>query len=71
MRRRKPKIIKVPGPDQLEIQRLLEDGRTEQRVVRRGQVLLAMKNPKTIVSSWCKTHKKQLSAELNRRFAPK
>lgn len=53
MRRRKPKIIKVPRPDQLEIQRLLEDGRTEQRVVRRGQVLLAMRNPKTIVSKLC------------------
>ena len=53
MRRRKPKVIKVPNADQREIQRLLDDGRTEQRVVRRGQVLLAMKNPKTIVGELC------------------
>ena len=53
MRRRKPKIIKLPRADQREIQGLLDDGRTEQRVVRRGQVLLAMKNPKTIVSELC------------------
>ena len=53
MRRRKPKTIKVPRIDQREIQRLVGDGRTEQRIVRRGQVLLAMKNPKTIVSELC------------------
>ena len=53
MRRRKPKTIKLPRSDQHEIQRLLDDGRTEQRIVRRGQVLLAMKNPKTLVSELC------------------
>ena len=34
MRRRKPKIIKLPRSDQHEIQRLLDDGRTEQCIVR-------------------------------------
>jgi len=53
MRGRKPKTIKVPRADQRELERLLDDGRTEQRVARRGQVLLAMKNPKTIVSELC------------------
>ncbi len=53
MRRRKPKTIKLPGADLREIQRLLGDGRTEQRVARRGQVLLAMKNPKTLVGELC------------------
>ena len=57
MRRRKPKIVKIPRADQREIQRLLDDGRTEQRVVRRGQVLLAMKNPKIIVSELCQQSK--------------
>ena len=53
MRRRKPKTIKLSRVDQREIQRLLDDGRTEQRIVRRGQVLLAMKNAKTVVSELC------------------
>jgi hypothetical protein len=39
--------------EQCEIQRLLGDGRTEQRIVRRGQVLLAMKSSKTLVSELC------------------
>src|SRR3990172_2086006 len=53
MRRRPPKTIKLDRSDHREIERLLGDGRTEQRVVRRGQVLLAMKNPKTLVSDLC------------------
>jgi hypothetical protein len=53
MRRRQPKTIKLPRADQREIQRLLADGRTEQRLVRRGQVLLAMKSSKTLVSELC------------------
>jgi len=39
--------------DHREIERLLGDGRTEQRVARRGHVLLAMKNPKTLVNDLC------------------
>jgi len=50
MRRRPPKTIKLDRSDRREIERLLGDGRTEQRVARRGQVLLAMKNPKTRVN---------------------
>lgn len=53
MRRRKPKTVKISRANQREIQRLLSDGRTEQRIVRRGQVLLAMKNPKTVVGELC------------------
>jgi Homeodomain-like domain len=53
MRRRKPKTIKLPRADQNEIERVLDDGRTEQRVVRRGQILLAMKNPKTVIQELC------------------
>jgi hypothetical protein len=53
MRRRKPKTIRLNQSDTREIERLLDDGRTEQRIVRRGRVLLAMKNPKTIVSDLC------------------
>ena len=53
MRRRAPKTIKLNRTDHREIERLLEDGRTEQRIVRRGHVLLAMKNSKTLVSDLC------------------
>ena len=53
MRRRKPKSIKLNRSDQHEIERLLGDGRTEQRVARRGRVLLAMKDPETLVNDVC------------------
>ncbi len=53
MRRRKPNTIKLSRAEQQEIQRLLCDGRTQQRVVRRAQVLLAMTNPKTVVADLC------------------
>lgn len=53
MRRRAPKIIKLNRTDCREIERLLDDGRTEQRIVRRGRVLLAMKNSKTLVGDLC------------------
>lgn len=53
MRRRKPKTIRMSQADKREIERLLDDGRTEQRIARRGRVLLAMKNPKTVVNDLC------------------
>jgi len=36
--------------DRHEIERLLRDGRTEQRVARRGRVLLAMEDSETLVT---------------------
>ncbi len=53
MRRRKPNTIRISRTDQQEIKRLLSDGRTQQRVVRRAQVLLAMKSQKTVVDALC------------------
>lgn len=53
MRRRKPKTIKISRTDQQELKRLLSDGRTQQRVVRRAQVLLAMRSQKTVVAELC------------------
>lgn len=53
MRRRKLKTVGLSQSDIHEIERLLDNGRTEQRIVRRGRVLLAMKNPKTLVSDLC------------------
>ena len=53
MRRRKPNTLKISRADQQEIKRMLHDGRTQQRVVRRAQVLLAMKNRKTVVEELC------------------
>jgi hypothetical protein len=53
VRRRKPKTIKLSRTDRHEIERLLDHGRTEQRIVHRGQVLLAMRNSQTLVSELC------------------
>ena len=53
MRRRIPKNIRLSRPDRRELERVVDDGRTEQRVARRGRVLLAMKNPKTLVNELC------------------
>ena len=50
MRRRSPKIIRLSKSDRHEIEQLLRDGRTEQRVARRGRVLLAMQDSKTLVT---------------------
>ena len=51
MRRRSPQIIRLSNADRRAIERLLRDGRTEQRVARRGRVLLAMQDPKTLVTN--------------------
>ncbi|HUI89495.1 MAG TPA: helix-turn-helix domain-containing protein [Anaerolineales bacterium] len=53
MRRRKPKVIKMSRVDRQEIKQLLGDGRTQQRVVRRARVLLAMRSQKTVVAELC------------------
>jgi DDE superfamily endonuclease/Homeodomain-like domain len=53
MRRRRPRTIHLSKSDQQEIEQLICDGRTEQRIVRRGQVLLAMKDTQAIVSDLC------------------
>lgn len=53
MRRRKPRTIHLSESDEREIERLLRDGRTEQRIARRAQVLLAMRDPDTIVTGLC------------------
>lgn len=49
MRRRPPKLVRLERADRREMQRLLGDGRTEQRVARRCRVLLAMADSETIV----------------------
>lgn len=54
MRRRKPRTIHVSKSDRLELERLLRNGRTEQRVACRGRVLLAMANPETVVNDLCR-----------------
>jgi hypothetical protein len=54
MRRRKPRTIKLSCADQTELERILRNGRTEQHVARRSQVLLAMKSSRTLVSELCR-----------------
>ena len=50
MRRRLPKVIHLSKADRADLTRLLRDGRTEQRVARRGRALLAMQDPETLVT---------------------
>lgn len=54
MRRRRPRTIHVSKSDRLELERLLRNGRTEQRVACRGRVLLAMADPETVVNDLCR-----------------
>lgn len=49
MRRRPPESIRLKPVESVELQRLLQDGHTEQRIARRARILLAMSDPKTIV----------------------
>lgn len=51
MRRRPPKVVHLEREERQEMQYLLGDGRTEQRVARRCRVLLAMEDPETIIDS--------------------
>src|SRR5215203_1643391 len=50
MRRHPPKVVRLTRADRRELQRVLDNGRTEQRTARRSQVLLRMSKPKTIVA---------------------
>lgn len=49
MRRRMPRTIELNTLDRQEIEQLVGDGRTEQRIARRGRVLLAMNHSSTLV----------------------
>jgi hypothetical protein len=49
MRRRPPHLIEMSQTDRRQLESLLRDGRTEQRVTRRARILLAMTNPETVV----------------------
>lgn len=49
MRRRPPRCIELSAEDVAHLQRLVRDGRTEQRVARRARALLAMADPETVV----------------------
>lgn len=51
MRRHPPHLIELSRTDKAELQRLVNDGRTEQRVARRTRTLLAMAGPKTVVQT--------------------
>lgn len=51
MRRRPPKVVQLERAERQEMQCLLGDGRTEQRVARRCRVLLAMEDPETIIDN--------------------
>lgn len=49
MRRRPPRLIRLPREDTALLEELVHDGRTEQRVARRARILLAMAEPDTVV----------------------
>jgi transposase len=50
MRRRSPHTVQISKADRHEIEQVLRAGRTEQRVARRGRVLLAMQDSETVVT---------------------
>jgi len=45
MRGRNPHLISLSEADRMELQRLVDSGKTEQRVARRARILLAMEKP--------------------------
>src|SRR3569832_2243096 len=49
MRRRPPRVIELSPDDVAHLERLVRDGRTEQRVARRARILLAMAESDTVV----------------------
>jgi hypothetical protein len=49
MRRHPPRFIQLSAEDKTELEGLVRDGRTEQRVVCRARVLLAMEQEQTVV----------------------
>src|SRR5689334_23064227 len=59
MRGRPARRIQLSSEDAAELQRLVRDGRTEQRVARRARILLAMASPSTVVE--------QLAAHVEQR----
>jgi DDE superfamily endonuclease/Homeodomain-like domain len=50
MRRRPPQLITLSSADCAELERVLRDGRREQRVARRARVLLAMNEAETVIA---------------------
>ena len=51
MRRRPPKLIHLTDADRNKLERILRNGRIEQRIARRSRILLAMEAPETIVDT--------------------
>lgn len=49
MRRRPPRLVELSVEDAAELERLVRNGRTEQRIARRARILLAMNDPATVV----------------------
>ena len=49
MRRRPPYLIHLSAQDRPQLESLVQDGRTQQRVARRARILLAMSDPATVV----------------------
>lgn len=54
MKGRKPHLLSVPEADKGELQKILRNGKTEQRVARRVRILLEMSSPQTIVNELAK-----------------
>ena len=54
MRGRKPHLISLSEADRMELQSLVDSGKTEQRVARRARILLAMEKPQIRVMELAK-----------------
>jgi len=70
MRRKPPHLIQLTQQDRQELERLVRNGRTEQRVARRARVLLAMEDTATVVAELAQRVEMERSAiwSLCRRY---
>jgi hypothetical protein len=54
MKGRKPRLLSLSEVDKIELQKVVGNGKTEQRIARRARILLALSSPQTIVNEVAK-----------------
>jgi hypothetical protein len=54
MKGRKPHLLSLSETDKNELQKVLRNGKTQQRIARRARILLEMSSPQTIVNELAK-----------------
>jgi hypothetical protein len=54
MKGRKPRLLSLSETDKSELQKIVRNGKTEQRIARRARILLALASPQTVVNELAK-----------------